>query len=56
MSVDPTIDDADARRIAWADYRKEYGVLGADMSYAHNAFLAGWDAARGALDIGGPLR
>ena len=56
MSVDPTTDDADARRIAWVDYRKEYGIGRDPMVAARKAFMAGWDAARGALDIGGPLQ
>ena len=41
------------RACAWADYRKEYGARGV---VEHKAFCAGWDAARGRLDIGGVQR
>lgn len=40
----------------WADYRKEYGVSSEAMAEAHNAFKAGWAAAKGTLDVGGILR
>lgn len=30
----------------WADYRKHYGI-GAELHAAHEAFKAGWQAARG---------
>jgi hypothetical protein len=43
---------------AWSDFRKEYGVDG-DKSVRekeHRAFLAGWAAAKGTLDIGGVQR
>ncbi len=42
-------DDNLARASAWSDYRSEYGVHGAQ---SHRDFCAGWDAARGVLDIG----
>lgn len=41
------------RACAWADYRKEYGARGV---VEHKAFCAGWDAARGRLDVGGVQR
>lgn len=44
------------RQCAWADYRKDYGVSESEMVAAHKAFMAGWDAARGNLDVGGALR
>lgn len=39
--------DTEDRACAWADYRKEYGVPEDHLRAAHQAFLAGWDAARG---------
>ena len=39
---------------AWSDFRKDYGVRGDADEY--RAFVAGWQAARGTLDAGGPLR
>jgi hypothetical protein len=45
-------DDQILMACAWSDYRKEYGAT-ADQ-YA--AFTAGWQAARGTLDIGGVQR
>lgn len=43
---------------AWSDYRKDYGVSVDDAARAreHAAFTAGWQAARGTLDAGGPQR
>lgn len=43
---------------AWSDYRKDYGVSNDAVTRAreHEAFVAGWQAARGRLDAGGPLR
>lgn len=43
---------------AWSDFRKEYGVSADDKTRAaeHRAFLAGWAAARGTLDVGGVQR
>ena len=46
-------DYAALRGSAWADYRAEYGVHGAQ---SHRDFCAGWDAAQGTLDIGGVQR
>lgn len=40
---------------AWTDYRNAYGVPEHQMTAAHKAFLAGWDAARG-VDHAGVLR
>lgn len=45
-------DDNEARASAWSDYRSEYGAGEA----AAKDFFAGWDAARGTLDIGGAQR
>ena len=42
--------------VAWADYRKEIGVKPHCLRAAHKAFLAGWEAARGKSNEGGPLR
>lgn len=33
------------RACAWADYRKDHGVHVNDITIAHRAFLAGWQAA-----------
>lgn len=43
---------------AWSDFRKEYGVSVDDATRAaeYRSFKAGWDAARGTLDIGGVQR
>jgi hypothetical protein len=43
---------------AWADFRKDYGVSaeGRTRKAEHRAFRAGWEAARGTLDVGGPQR
>lgn len=52
-------DDAAAEMACdWSDYRKEYGVSADDKarSREHQAFTAGWKAAKGTLDVGGPLR
>lgn len=42
---------------AWSDYRKEYGVSPSKEQRVkeHEAFKAGWAAAKGTLDVGGPL-
>lgn len=49
----PVAFEADTdRAVAWADYRKEYGASRAE----HKAFRAGWDAAKGDLDVGGVQR
>lgn len=45
-------NDAEEFAIAWSDYRAEYGATG--RHYA--AFRAGWEAARGTLELGGPQR
>ncbi len=50
----PYSEDDIERQCAWADYRKDYGPN--DLKTAHVAFNAGWAAARGVLDAGGPLR
>lgn len=52
-----TTDNTD-RACAWSDFRKEYGVSANDQTRQaeYRAFCAGWDAAQGALDVGGPLR
>ncbi|PTU56715.1 hypothetical protein DBB34_07965 [Sphaerisporangium cinnabarinum] len=39
---------------AWSDFRKDYGARGDADEY--RAFVAGWQAGRGTLDAGGPLR
>lgn len=51
-------EDETARAAAWSDFRKEYGVSSDDQTRAaeHRAFVAGWDAARGMLDVGGVQR
>src|SRR3546814_12053576 len=43
---------------AWSDFRKEYGVSADDETRKaeHRAFLAGWGAGKGTLDIGGVQR
>lgn len=43
---------------AWSDFRKEYGVSTDDETRKaeHRAFLAGWGAGKGTLDIGGVQR
>ena len=48
------VDDA----WAWADYCKDYGASANPdvLRQEHKAFLAGWRAARGTLDIGGVQR
>jgi hypothetical protein len=52
-----TQDQVDAA-CAWSDYRKEYGTSPSkeDRAQEHAAFLAGWAAAKGSLDIGGVQR
>jgi hypothetical protein len=42
--------------VAWSDYRKDYGVTDDRLTEAHEAFKAGWQAAHGTLDAGGPQR
>ena len=58
MSEEPKelTEDELNRACCWSDYRKDYGVDSDHLSAAHQAFCAGWDAARGNLDAGGPLR
>lgn len=51
-----TTDDKDDRACEWADYRKAYGVSTEHMTAAHEAFCAGWDAARGHSHEEGPTR
>ena len=43
---------------AWSDFRKEYGVSANDATRAkeYRSFKAGWEAAKGTLDIGGVQR
>lgn len=43
---------------AWSDFRKEYGVSVDDETRKaeHRAFLAGWAASKGTLDVGGVQR
>lgn len=50
-----TEDEMD-RACEWSDYRKSYGVSAKEMTAAHKAFCAGWDAARGRSHEEGPLR
>lgn len=50
-----TEDEMD-RACEWSDYRKSYGVSAKEMTAAHEAFCAGWDAARGRSHEEGPLR
>ena len=50
---EPEHNDSLNRASAWSDYRSEYGVHG---TQSHRDFCAGWDAARGTLDIGGVQR
>jgi hypothetical protein len=52
---DGSEDYRTAAACAWTDYRNAYGVPEHPMTAAHKAFLAGWDAARGA-DHAGVLR
>lgn len=51
-------EDQIQRACAWSDYRKEYGVSADQGVRAREfeAFKAGWDAARGTLNIGGVQR
>lgn len=46
-----TADEVEAAA-AWSDYRKAYGVSASkdDRAHEHQAFLAGWAAARGSAD------
>lgn len=50
-----TEDEMD-RACEWSDYRKSYGVSAKEMTAAHKAFCAGWDAARGYSHEEGSLR
>lgn len=50
-----TEDEMD-RACEWSDYRKSYGVSTEHMTAAHEAFKAGWDAARGHSHEEGPTR
>lgn len=50
MTTDePISQDAIERACAWSDYRKDYGVSADDAvrGLEHEAFKAGWDAAKG---------
>lgn len=47
-----TLDEQ--RQAAWFDYRKDYEPQ--DLTTAYKAFCAGWNAAHGQLDAGGPQR
>lgn len=51
-------EDVAAMAAAWSDYRKEYGVSASKEHRVqeHEAFKAGWAAARGELDVGGVQR
>lgn len=53
-----TTEDVAAIAAAWSDYRKEYGVSPSKEQRVqeHEAFKAGWAAARGQLDAGGVQR
>lgn len=39
------LERREALACAWADYRKDYGVHPSDITTAHKAFKAGWQAA-----------
>lgn len=39
------LERREALACSWADYRKDYGVHPSDMTVAHKAFTAGWQAA-----------
>lgn len=39
------LDRAESLACAWADYRNDYGVHPSDITAAHKAFKAGWQAA-----------
>lgn len=45
-------DEREELACAWSDFRKEHG--GGPRDYV--AFRAGWEAARGTLEFGGPQR
>lgn len=51
-------EDEELMACAWSDYRKEYGVSADDAvrRREYMAFTAGWQAAKGTLDIGGVQR
>ena len=51
-------EDQIAAACSWSDYRKEYGTSPSKEARAqeHAAFLAGWAAAKGTLDVGGVQR
>lgn len=49
-------DEKIDRALAWADYHKEYGVHPDSAHREYCAFVAGWDAARGRIDLGGVQR
>lgn len=54
-----TEEDRVERAMAWAEYRNTYGINAGDLTAAHKAFLAGWDAHRDGLATEhqtGPLR
>lgn len=44
--------NAEDRAVAWATYRKAYGVSAAALNEAHKAFNAGWDARGEGIDEG----
>lgn len=41
---------------AWSNFRKDYGASADETAWEHAAFMAGWNAAMGRLEVGGPLR
>lgn len=47
-------DDELEMACEWSDYRKDYGTK--DVHREHQAFKAGWEAARGKSLEPGPLR
>lgn len=49
------VEEAIEVALAWFDYRKDYGVSERDLTAAHKAFKAGWQAAREG-DQSGALR
>lgn len=51
-------DETAAIACAWSDYRKDYGTSTDPrvIAAAHQAFVAGWKAARGTADTGGVQR
>ncbi|MEV4127053.1 hypothetical protein [Nocardia sp. NPDC049707] len=53
---DTEMTEADLVACEWSDYRKEYGASRDPLKAARQAFIAGWEAARGKSFEGGPLR